>query len=70
MRHLADTHYMTGPAGTIYRATFSVVWRDRSVPTGRAIVHWIGCINTIKSSVPGVSFPLTVVVKGSSQLRA
>ena len=30
MRHLANAHYLTGPAGIVYRMVFSVVWRDRS----------------------------------------
>ena len=29
-RHLANVHSVTGPAGIVYRMTFSVVWRDRS----------------------------------------
>ena len=28
--HLANVHSVTGPAGILYRMTFSVVWRDRS----------------------------------------
>ena len=29
-RHLANVHSVTGPAGILYRMTFSVIWRDRS----------------------------------------
>ena len=48
MRHLANAHSVTGPAGSIYRTSF--FWRLAGpvAPTGKAIVHWIGCINTIK----------------------
>ena len=28
--HLANAHSVTGPAGSIYRTSFSDVWRDRS----------------------------------------
>ena len=30
MCHLANAHSVTGPAGRIYRTSFSDVWRDRS----------------------------------------
>ena len=30
MHHLANAHSVTGPAGIIYRMSFSGVWRDRS----------------------------------------
>ena len=30
MRHLANAHSVTSPAGSIYRTSFSGVWRDRS----------------------------------------
>ena len=36
MCHLVNAHSVTGPAGSIYRTSFT------------AIVHWIGCINAIK----------------------
>ena len=29
-RHLANAHSVTGPAGMIYRTSFSGIWRDRS----------------------------------------
>ena len=30
MHHLANVHSVTGPAGIIYRTSFSGVWRDQS----------------------------------------
>ena len=30
MCHLVNAHSVTGPAGSIYRTSFSDVWRDRS----------------------------------------
>ena len=47
MRHLANAHSVTGPAGSIQDVFF---WRLAGpvAPTGKAIVHWIGCINAIK----------------------
>ena len=30
MRHLANAHSVTGPASSIYRTSFSGVWRARS----------------------------------------
>ena len=47
MRHLANAHSMTGPASDIYRMSFSGIWGPDAL-TGKAIVHWIGCINAIK----------------------
>ena len=41
-RHLANVHSLTSPTGIIYKMTFSVIWRDRSALTSKAIVHWIG----------------------------
>ena len=35
MRHLADAHSVTDPAGSLYRTAFLAVG-------GKAIVHWIG----------------------------
>ena len=52
MRHLANAHSVTVPAGSIYRTLF---WRLAGLValTGKAIVHWIGCINAIKVSFKG-----------------
>ena len=49
MRHLANAHYVTGPAGINYIQDV-FFWRLAGpvAPTGKAIVHWIGCINAIK----------------------
>ena len=30
MHHLANAHSVTGPAGSIYKTSFSSVWQDRS----------------------------------------
>ena len=48
-RHLANVHTVTGPAGILYRMTFCRL-AGLVAPTGKAIVHWIGCINAIKLS--------------------
>ena len=40
MRHLANAHSVTGPAGSFTGRLF--------LTFGGTIVHWIGCINAIK----------------------
>ena len=39
MRHLANSHSVTGPAGSIYRMTFFGIWGDRS----RRLVKQLSC---------------------------
>ena len=50
MHHLENAHSMTGPAGSIYIIQDVFFWRLAGpvTPTGKAIVHWIGCINAVK----------------------
>ena len=55
MSHLASAQYWDWPAGGDTGRLFLV---GRSAPTGLAIVHWIGCINTIKAI-----FILTIVLR-------
>ena len=47
MRYLANVHYLTSPVGSIYRTSCLA---GPVAPTGKTIIHWIGCINIIKMS--------------------
>ena len=53
MRHLASAQYWDLPASG---DTGRLFWRlaGRSVRTGLAIVHWTGCINTIKRNFSAI----------------
>ena len=48
MCHLANAHYMTGPASGNTGRLFCRLAGLSVLVTGLAIVHWIGCINAIK----------------------
>ena len=41
MRHLANAHSVTGPTGSIYKTSFSGIWRDRSRrPVKQLSIGW------------------------------
>ena len=53
MRHLANAHSVTGPAGSIYtfytgRRFLASFWRDRSRKPVKQLSIGVGCINAIK----------------------
>ena len=50
MRHMASAQYWDRPAGGNTGCLFLTI-AGRSAPTGLAIVHWVGCINAIKTRV-------------------
>ena len=52
MRHLANAHSVTGPAGSVYTGEGHLFLAFGG--TSHAIVHWIGCINTKKSYFEGL----------------
>ena len=41
MRHLANAHSVTGPAGSFTGHLFLTILAGPVVPTGEAVVHWI-----------------------------
>ena len=58
MCHLVNAQYYTSPAGG-NSGRFFCPLAGQSAPTRLAIVHWVGCINTIKRLVYFLIFEKT-----------
>ena len=44
MCHLANAHYMTGPAGILHRMAFYCCLAGPVGAIGKAYVHWVGVL--------------------------
>ena len=58
--------HSTGPAGqyAYIQGDFFCHMAGRSAPTGLAIVHWIGCINAIKSQISNLRVVISSLLLG------
>ena len=63
MRHLANAHSVTCTASSIYRTAFFCRLAGPVVPTSKAIVHWIGCINAIKWIIFGIQMVILITLR-------